>query len=272
VARAATLQCRSCPCTGETKSAVHRFAAIRMASLNGVLAGARSGGSSRHCALQRVGATGETKTRRKQPGGHKREVQRASAGSSRRPEPVTALKPPPRHLQAKTDHPSPSAQESRLLLNRLATSALRRMFSAAEADPPLGNQPFGPRSYPPLAASMRGVMISTLPANPVNEAICSMALEAGQPLYLAGGFGGITHDIAIALGFDDGKWMPRRPDDPAPDPRTIAGLSRIGDVSRLAGGVKNGLTADENRRLAASHRPSDIAALLSMGLGRLLGN
>jgi len=33
--------------------------------------------------------------------------------------------------------------------------------------------------------------------------------------------------------------------------------------------MKNGLGDDENRRLAASHRPSDIAALVSLGLGRL---
>jgi SLOG cluster2 len=99
----------------------------------------------------------------------------------------------------------------------------------------------------------------------------TMALEAKRPLYLAGGFGGITHDIAIALGLDEGQWMPRRPDEPPPDPRTVAGLTRIEHVSRQAGGVKNGLTVDENSRLAASHRPSDISALISMGLGRLIG-
>jgi hypothetical protein len=34
-------------------------------------------------------------------------------------------------------------------------------------------------------------------------------------------------------------------------------------------GLNNGLADHENRRLAASHRPSDIAALVSLGLGRL---
>jgi hypothetical protein len=33
--------------------------------------------------------------------------------------------------------------------------------------------------------------------------------------------------------------------------------------------LKNGLSDEENRRLAASHRSSDIAALVSLGLGRL---
>src|SRR5262249_22499408 len=41
---------------------------------------------------------------------------------------VTPLSPPPRHLQAKTTHPSPSACKFRLRLNGLATSELRRMF------------------------------------------------------------------------------------------------------------------------------------------------
>lgn len=97
----------------------------------------------------------------------------------------------------------------------------------------------------------------------------AIALEAGQPLYLAGGFGGITYDIAIALGLDDGTWMPPLPDGQAPDPRTLAGLSRLHEIAHQIGGVRNGLTADENRRLAASHRPSDIAALISIGLGTL---
>lgn len=30
----------------------------------------------------------------------------------------------------------------------------------------------------------------------------------------------------------------------------------------------NGLTEEENQRLAACHRPSEIAALVSLGLGR----
>ena len=99
----------------------------------------------------------------------------------------------------------------------------------------------------------------------------AMALEAGQPLYLAGGFGGIAYDISIALELDDGEWMPHSPDEPAPDPRTVAGLSRLREIANQIGGIRNGLTADENRRLAASHRPSDIAALISIGVGRLQG-
>ena len=33
-------------------------------------------------------------------------------------------------------------------------------------------------------------------------------------------------------------------------------------------GLENGLSDEENRELAASHRPSEIAALISLGLGK----
>jgi hypothetical protein len=104
----------------------------------------------------------------------------------------------------------------------------------------------------------------------IEEALLSM--EARQPLYLAGGFGGVTADIAKALGVDDGAWLPRRLDEPAENPRLLTGIARLGALTRVKtwAGLDNGLTDGENRRLAASHRPSDIAALVSVGLGRRL--
>lgn len=96
------------------------------------------------------------------------------------------------------------------------------------------------------------------------------ALEAGQPLYLAGGFGGITHDIAGALGIDDGKWLPPlEPRVPA-DERVARGMERLMEAVRKTGGqsLENGLSAQENQRLAACYRPSEIATLVSLGLGR----
>lgn len=102
----------------------------------------------------------------------------------------------------------------------------------------------------------------------MEEALIS--IEIRQPLYLAGGFGGVTTDIIQALGVDDGVWQPRRPDAPADDPRLLAGRARL-EALASAGtwtGVNNGLSDEENQRLAASHRPSDIATLVSLGLGR----
>ena len=105
----------------------------------------------------------------------------------------------------------------------------------------------------------------------LEEAI--MAVEERQPIYLAGGFGGITYDIARALEVDRGDWFPTLPNAPAMDPRVAAGLARLRLVAKDTeyASLSNGLSAEENRRLAATHRPSEIAALLSVGLGRRFG-
>jgi len=75
----------------------------------------------------------------------------------------------------------------------------------------------------------------------------------------------------VLLGVDDGNWLPHRTGGPPDDPRWMVGQARLVDRAKQEGwsGLNNGLTDDENRRLAASHRPSDIAALVSLGLGRL---
>jgi hypothetical protein len=97
----------------------------------------------------------------------------------------------------------------------------------------------------------------------VEEAI--MALDANQPIYLAGGFGGATLDIAGALGIDDGSWLPRTADDQADGSHHVERMTaRPGWRERA-----NGLTREQNRWLAASHRPGDIAALVTLGLGTL---
>jgi hypothetical protein len=98
-----------------------------------------------------------------------------------------------------------------------------------------------------------------------------MTLELGKPLYLAGGFGGVTADVSRALRVDDGAWLSERSDAEAEDPRLIEGRNRLSRsaAQRTWKGLKNGLSDDENCRLAASYRPSDIAALVSLGLGRL---
>lgn len=102
----------------------------------------------------------------------------------------------------------------------------------------------------------------------VEEAL--FALEAGQPIYLAGGFGGVTLDIIRALGVDDCAWFPPMPEAAVPDKRLTSGLDRLVDLRGQANwpGLRNGLSDDENRQLAATHRPSEIAALISLGLGR----
>jgi hypothetical protein len=101
-----------------------------------------------------------------------------------------------------------------------------------------------------------------------------VASEKGWPVFLAGGFGGVTLDILRAITPEDAEWLPGHADSPPPDRRWSAGIARLVDSRAKSTwtGLNNGLADDENRRLAATHRPSDIAALVSMGLGRLAEN
>jgi hypothetical protein len=97
-----------------------------------------------------------------------------------------------------------------------------------------------------------------------------MALRAAQPVYLAGGFGGATHVTAVALQIDDGVWYPPLPAATPEDGRLTRGRNELREFrsSSQWSGLRNGLNEDENKRLAASHRPTDIAALVAIGLGR----
>ncbi len=88
-----------------------------------------------------------------------------------------------------------------------------------------------------------------------------LAIEAGQPLYLAGGFGGATATIAAAVAGLEDRWPP------AVD--AIDSVSLIETVERSGWTLtNNGLTAEENRQLAVTHRPSEVASLVAIGLKR----
>jgi hypothetical protein len=97
-----------------------------------------------------------------------------------------------------------------------------------------------------------------------------LSLEAKQPIYLAGGYGGVTADIARVLGIDDGSWLPPDADAPPEDPRLSDGYAQLRALTATPdwSWPDNGLSPAENRRLAATHRPSEIATLVSLGLGR----
>jgi hypothetical protein len=97
-----------------------------------------------------------------------------------------------------------------------------------------------------------------------------LTLERGQPTYLAGGFGGVTYDVARLLGVQGGQWPIGA--DAVTDPRYAAGLAALRalvDSGRYTG-LNNGLTEEENRWLTMSHRPGEIASLVSRGLQRVL--
>jgi len=99
------------------------------------------------------------------------------------------------------------------------------------------------------------------------------SLERRQPLYLAGGFGGATLDVIRAIRPAYAEWLPPLPGAAEPDKRLITGLARLDDVASAQkwDGYENGLSNDENRLLAASYRPSEIAALVGKGMGVLIG-
>lgn len=96
----------------------------------------------------------------------------------------------------------------------------------------------------------------------IEEAL--LAIEAGQPVFLAGGFGGATHDAASALGLTVDGWPPLASEGADWLAALASGVERSGWQPE-----SNGLTRDENLRLAATHRPSDVATLVALGLGRL---
>lgn len=103
----------------------------------------------------------------------------------------------------------------------------------------------------------------------IEEAVIS--IELNQPIFLVGGFGGVTHDIIRALKVDDGTWLPRNPAAAEPDKRMIDGIERLVSIASKKDRcwLNNGLTEEENRKLSATYRPSEIAGLISLGLGRL---
>jgi hypothetical protein len=103
----------------------------------------------------------------------------------------------------------------------------------------------------------------------VEEAL--LALAAGQPLYLAAGFGGVTLDMAAWVDARCADHCPRHADDPQPGAGTRDGLAQWAELIAGAGWSRlaNGLDAEENLRLATTHRPAEIAALVGLGLGRL---
>lgn len=97
-----------------------------------------------------------------------------------------------------------------------------------------------------------------------------LSIRAGRPLFLAGGFGGVTLDIARALGLDPGGHFGEIGADQERDEGLRDGLALIEATASETGwrADENGLSPEENLRLVATHRPSEVASLVSLGLGR----
>ncbi len=103
----------------------------------------------------------------------------------------------------------------------------------------------------------------------VEEAIDT--LEAPQPLYVAGGFGGAAALVARTLDLGDSSWLPDGvPDHDPEDPRIGDAVKRLRAVAAdHRHNVQAGLGEGEADRLTWSHRSGDIAAMLTVGLARI---
>ena len=97
-----------------------------------------------------------------------------------------------------------------------------------------------------------------------------LAIVAAQPIFLTGGFGGVTHDIVRTVNAEAAAWLPVDSGQVA-DAGWQSGIEALSQAIAGRGwtALSNGLDEAENIRLAATHRPSEIAALVGLGLGRL---
>jgi SLOG cluster2 len=97
-----------------------------------------------------------------------------------------------------------------------------------------------------------------------------LVLDARQPIFLAGGFGGVTHDIIARIDASSAAWLPVNQTSVA-DEGWQHGMKSLSELNAGRGWaiLANGLDPVENARLAATYRSSEIAALVSLGLGRL---
>ncbi len=95
----------------------------------------------------------------------------------------------------------------------------------------------------------------------IAEEAC-LSLEAGQPVFLVGGFGGCARDIAETVGIAE-RWAGSRDDG-------WAGRERFRKYS--PDDLRNGLSRDENAILARTPHIQEAVALVLQGLRQVLGN
>ena len=128
------------------------------------------------------------------------------------------------------------------------TAARRHFTATCDARLVVGGQRTG------FQGRMPGVVEETI-----------LAIRAGQPVFVAGGFGGAAADVAQVLGFDPDNWLGLADESERPDLRELANTLNESGWSADA----NGLTLEQNRQLAISYRASEVASLVVYGLTNL---
>jgi SLOG cluster2 len=91
-----------------------------------------------------------------------------------------------------------------------------------------------------------------------------LAVRAGKPVYVAGGYGGAAGDMAVALNIDNANWLGL---DVTGNPYLDELREAVAEHGWEA--TANGLTEEENQRLAITYRASEVASLIVTGLSRL---
>lgn len=144
-------------------------------------------------------------------------------------------------LDAIPDEPRPPATEDEWSDGLTAMRSL--LTTVADARVVLGGRLKGFRGRMP------GIAEETL-----------LALKAGQPVFLLGGFGGCACDVAQDLGLIS----------PKASPVAWPGRAAFGPFNVT--NLKNGLLEDENRTLARTVHVDEAVALILRGLLRLAGS
>jgi hypothetical protein len=128
------------------------------------------------------------------------------------------------------------------------TAARRHFTATCDARLVVGGQRTGYQGHMP------GVVEETI-----------LAVRAGQPVFVAGGFGGAAADIARIFDFDPDNWLDLPDEAARPDLRELA--DTLNESGWSAEG--NGLTLEQNRQLAISYRASEVASLVIHGITNL---
>lgn len=125
------------------------------------------------------------------------------------------------------------------------TAARRHLTATCDARLVVGGQRTGYQGHMP------GVVEETI-----------LAIQAGQPVFVVGGFGGAAADIVRVLQFDPENWLGLPDQTGRPDLQELAATLEESGWSPEA----NGLTVEQNRQLAISYRASEVASLVVYGL------